>query len=271
MLVHKVLVIAAALLATLVCVTQTAGMQSAATPSFDVASIRENTSHDQHTHNSIYNTWSNSRFTATNVPLKMLLQFSFDIPESRILGLPTWVDSTTFDIEAKSDASVDEQMGKLAPDQARQQKLAMLQALLAERFKLVTHTETRELPIFNLVVAKGGPNFKPSDKNGTTIDSGNMRIHVQGGDDTIELLARELSQAVGRIVIDKTGIAGRYDLTLRWTPDSVPTPMLNGAPDPNPPPDIFTAVQEQLGLKLEPAKGAVPVLVIDHIERPSDN
>jgi uncharacterized protein (TIGR03435 family) len=247
----------------------------AAVPTFDVASIRENTTHDQHTHNSIYNTWNNAKFTATNVPLKMLLEFSYGMPESRIFGAPSWADSTTFDIEAKSDTSVDEQMAKLPADQARQQKLAMLQALLAERFKLVTHTETREFPIFNLVLAKGGPTFKPSDAGGTTISSaagtGIQRIHVQGSDNTIELLARELSKALDRVVVDKTGIDARYDLTLRWMPADQPAPLLNGAPDPNPPPDIFTAIQEQLGLKLEPAKGPVPVLVIDHIEMPSVN
>jgi uncharacterized protein (TIGR03435 family) len=244
-------------------------------PTFDVASIRENTTHDQHTHNSIYNTWSNSRFTATNVPLKMLLQWTFDIPESRIYGVPAWADSTTFDIEAKSDPSVDEQLSKMPPEQAKSQKLAMLQALLADRFKLVTHAETRELPIFELVLAKGGPKFKPSDANGTTISqsggSGTHRIHVQGSDNTIELLARELTQAAGRIVLDKTGIEGRYDLTLRWTPDNAPAPLLNGAPDPNAPPDLFTAIQEQLGLKLEPGKGPVPVLVIDHLDKPTEN
>jgi uncharacterized protein (TIGR03435 family) len=253
------------------CAASACAQPPATAPAFDVTSIRENVAHDQHTHNSIYNSWADSKFRATNLPLKMLLQFSFDIPESRILGVPDWADSTTFDIEARSDAPADEQLAKLPPSQARLQKRAMLQAMLAERFKLVSHTESRELPVFNLVVAKGGPGFKPSDKSGTTIDSGNMRLHVQGSDNTIELLARELTQAVGRVVIDKTGLDGRYDLTLRWTPDNVPTPMINGAPDPNPPPDIFTAVQEQLGLKLEPGKGPVEVLVIDHIDRLSEN
>jgi uncharacterized protein (TIGR03435 family) len=278
--VRRTLLLFATLAAPLVLAQPPAPSEASAPPayprtlSFDVASIRENTTHDQHTHNSIYNTWSNSRFTATNVPLKMLLQWSFDIPESRIFGAPAWLDSTTFDIEAKSDASVDEQMAKMPPDQAKLQKLAMMQALLTDRFKLVTHTETREMPVFDLVVAKGGPRFKPSDASGTTISasgSGVHRIHVQGSDNTIELLARELAQPVGRIVIDKTGIDGRYDVTLLWTPDDAPPPLLNGAPDPNPPPDIYTALQEQLGLKLESIKGPVNVLVIDHVAPPSAN
>jgi uncharacterized protein (TIGR03435 family) len=237
---------------------------------FDVASIRENTTHDQHTHNSIYNSWTNARFTATNLPVKMLLQLSFAMPESRILGSPAWVDSTTFDVEAKSDASVDEQMGKLTPDQAKQQKLAMLRSLLADRFKLVTHTETRELPIYQLVVARGGAKLKPNP-GGNSWGTGNNSIHVQGGDDSLAILADRLADAVGRVVVNNTGITGQFDMRLKWTPDDQPPPMLNGAPDTNPPPDIFTAIQEQLGLKLEPAKGPVPVLVIDHIEKPSEN
>lgn len=143
--------------------------------------------------------------------------------------------------------------------------------MLKQRFSLTTHEETRELPIYNLVLAKSGAKFQPSDRNGTTIDTGRSRIHVQGSDDTIGLLARELAQSQGRVVVNKTGLAGRYDLTLRWTPDDAPTPLLNGEPDPNAPPGLFTAIQEQLGLKLESSKGPVPVLVIDHIDHPSEN
>ena len=88
---------------------------------------------------------------------------------------------------------------------------------------------------------------------------------------TVTILARELAQVVGRVVVDKTGLNGSYDLKLRWTPANAPPPMLNGAPDPNAPPDLFTAIQEQLGLKLESAKGPVQVLVVDHIERPTEN
>jgi uncharacterized protein (TIGR03435 family) len=96
-------------------------------------------------------------------------------------------------------------------------------------------------------------------------------MHIAGSDDTIGLLARELALSQGRVVVNKTGPTGRYDLTLRWTPDDAPPPQLNGAPDPNAPPGLFTALQEQLGLKLEPAKGPVDVLVIDKINQPSPN
>jgi uncharacterized protein (TIGR03435 family) len=87
----------------------------------------------------------------------------------------------------------------------------------------------------------------------------------------VGLLTRQLAQSLGRVVLNRTGLTGRYDLTLRWTPDDAPPPLLNGEPDPNAPPGLFTAIQEQLGLKLESGKGPVSVLVIDRIERPSEN
>jgi uncharacterized protein (TIGR03435 family) len=268
MVLRKIILLAATVIAAATLAQTPAA--PAASPTFDVASIRENTTHDQHTHSSIYNTWTNARFTATNVPLKMLLQFSYGMPESRILGAPAWVDSTTFDIEAKSDASIDEQMGKLTSDLAKPQKLAMLQALLADRFKLATHTETRQLPIYSLVLAKGGPKLKPN-VHGRYVGTGRNTITVQGGDDSLATLADKLADMVGRVVVNNTGITGPFDIALKWTPDDQPPPLINGAPDPNPPPDIFTALQEQLGLKLESSRGPVPVLVIDHVAMPSEN
>ncbi len=275
MAIHKHLVHTAAsiVVAASAALAQTSASPAVA-PSFDVASIRQNTtSTDGHNH--IYNDHSESHFRTVNVSLKDLVQYAYGLPKSQILGGAPWFDTTMFDVDSKSDATVDAQLKALPDAEARKQKQLMVQALLADRFQLKTHQETRELPIFNLVLAKGGPKFKPSEANGTTVSTntggGIQRIHVQGSDNTIELLARELAALLGRVVVDKTGIGARYDLTLRWTPDDRPAPMLNGAPYPNPPPDIFTAIQEQLGLKLEPAKGPVPVLVIDHIEMPSEN
>jgi uncharacterized protein (TIGR03435 family) len=194
------------------------------------------------------------------------------MPETRILGGPSWIDTTKFDIDAKADGSVDAQLHLLSSDAGRWQKERMVQALLADRFKLVTHGETRELPIYALVVAKGGPRFGAIQANGTTINSGNGHIEVQASN-SVSVFAEELARVAGRVVVDKTGIQGRYDLMLKWTPDDSPTAGLNGstaAADASGP-SIFTALQEQLGLKLEPQKGPVQVLVIDHIEMPSEN
>jgi len=238
------------------------------TPTFDVASIHESKATDGHHH--IYNDPSESHFRTVNVSLKELLQFAYSLPKSQILGGPSWLDSTMFDIDAKSDVAIDAQLHALPASQARQQKQLMLQALLADRFRLTTHQETRPLPAYSLVLAKGGATFKSSEIGGTTIDSGRSRLHVAGSDNTLALLAGELAQTLGRPVLDNTGIAGRYDLTLKWTPDDGPPPMLNGEPDTSAP-NLFTAIQEQLGLKLEPTKAPVPVLVVDHAEMPSEN
>jgi uncharacterized protein (TIGR03435 family) len=269
------------LLVTLGCVPGVVFAQSAspavttsspapATPSFDVASVRQNTTADQHTHSSIYNSWTNSKFTATNVPLKMLIEFCYDVPQSRLLGGGDWIDSMTFDIEAKSDNAADDLMQSLPQDEAKRRKQEMIRTLLADRFKLAIHMETRELPIYSLVVAKGGPKLKP-DTKGNYFGTGRNTITVRGGDDSVAILADKLSENAGRVVVDNTGIKGPFDMELKWTPEDQPPPMLNGQPDPNAPPDIFTAIQEQLGLKLESAKGSVPVVVIDHIELPSAN
>jgi uncharacterized protein (TIGR03435 family) len=144
----------------------------------------------------------------------------------------------------------------------------MVQALLADRFQLKAHEETRQLPVYALVVTKDGPKFKPSKINGTTIDTGRTRLHIAGSDDTIGILARVLAQVLGRVVLNQTGLSGRYDLSLRWTPDDAPAlaPTYSDAP-----PGIFTAIQEQLGLKLESTRGPVPVLIVDHVEQPSPN
>ncbi len=238
-------------------------------PTFDVASIHLSNASDGHHH--IYNDVHESHFRTGNLSVRDLIQFAYGIPNSQILGGPAWFDSTMFDIDAKSDLVVDAQIHSLPSEDAAHQKKQMVQALLADRFQLKTHDETRDLPIYVLVVAKGGPNFQPSKINGTTIDTRPTRLHIAGSDDTVAILAHQLAQALGRVVINKTGLTGRYDLNLRWTSDDQPAPLLNGAPDPDAPPDIFTAIQEQLGLKLESSKGPVPVLVIDHVEIPSAN
>ncbi len=242
--------------------------QSAALPkAFDVASIRVNKTASDGRHH-IYSNPAESQFRAVNLSLRDLLQFAFDLPDSQILGGPAWLDLTMFDVDAKSDPSVDTQLHGLPGEQARIQKRLMVQALLADRFLLKAHPETRQLPLYALIVAKGGPRFKPSQVNGTTIDSWRTHLHVAGSDDTIGLLARALAQQLGGVVENRTGLSGRFDLSLQWTPDDAVDSAPSSA---NAPPGIFDAIQEQLGLALESKKGPVPVLVIDRIEVPSAN
>jgi uncharacterized protein (TIGR03435 family) len=219
-------------------------------------------------------------FTASNESLRNLMQYeAYGIPESRILGGPKWLNSERFDIAAKTDSSFSEQTRTLPRDQRRLLTQAMFQRLLADRFKLAVHWETRELPVYALVVAKKGPILHESKEingnSGTSSTTGKLSVQNLTLAEIAQALTRELSTELGRVVIDKTGIQGRYDFTLKWTPDNGAAAADNGTGGTPPPadsgPSIFTAVQEQLGLKLESAKGQVQVLVIDHAEMPSEN
>jgi uncharacterized protein (TIGR03435 family) len=180
----------------------------------------------------------------------------------------------TFDIQAKIDPAVYEKMKTLSRDQFHQQFEQMIRQLLADRFKLAVHPETRQLPVYALVVAQNGPKLQPAKDPdaGTSLSSRRGQLTAKGVSSAqlAEKFTRSLSDELGRIVIDKTGLTGRYDLTLKWTPDIGPAPLLNGEPDTSAP-SIFTAIQEQLGLKFESTKGPVPVLVVDHAELPSEN
>ncbi|MGA8783518.1 MAG: TIGR03435 family protein [Terracidiphilus sp.] len=240
------------------------------TPRFDVAAIHVHES-QPHEHNSIWSSPFDGNFNAENISIITLIDWAYEIPDTRILGAPGWAHSTMFNIEAKADPSVDQQMHNLASDTGRKQKERMVQTLLVERFQFAMHFETRELPIYSLVVAKGGPKLGAAQKSGSSVNTGSGRIEVQMSN-SVAVLANELSKVAGREVVDKTGVSGRYDLELHWTPDdrAAEPKLVNGAPTDSGP-SLFTALEEQLGLKLEPAKGPVEVLVIDHIEMPSPN
>lgn len=239
---------------------------------FDVAVIRPNSTDVMGSSRShIWSAATDGHIRAQNVSVLALIQYAYALPEMRIDGGPAWMRSKKFDLEAKSDPAIDEQLSKLPSTEARNRKAHMLQALLADRFALKVHEETRTLPIFALVVARSGPKFQPSQKNGTTTNTlgnnGNMTITVQGSDHTLRLLVEQLSRSLGRIVIDKTGLDGRYDLTLKWVSDD----LASAGPNAPSGPSLFTALPEQLGLKLESEKGPVTILVIDRVDLPSEN
>jgi uncharacterized protein (TIGR03435 family) len=236
--------------------TQLAGAQRSA-PAFEVATIKPTgPSTDGHTH---INYPPGDRFSTSNITLLALMQWAYDMPEKQILDGPSWLGSTRFDIQATADTG---QIKGLTGEQDRDLKRRMVQALFADRFQLKLHRETRALPAYDLVVAKGGLKLQPSKSNGKTIGIG--RTHFNGEGLTMTSIAEELSKITGRVVVDKTNLADRYDLKLEWSADDAP------AAD-NSAPSLFTAIQEQLGLKLEPAKEPVPVLVIDHVEAASPN
>jgi bla regulator protein blaR1 len=229
--------------------------------------------------------------------LQMLIENAYEIQYFQIVGGPKWVSSDRYDIEAKMDSAQMERLKTLSPDESRLESKRMLQALLANRFQLVVHRETKELPGYALVIAKGGSKLheaKPGDTypNGIKGPDGQpgTGLMIMGGNGgpvtgqgiSIANLVRLLSQQLGRTILDETGLTGNYDFTLQWTPDEHAGPM-PGAPqgggarsEDAPPPDssgpsIFTAIQEQLGLKLESRKVPVEMLVIDHVEAPSEN
>jgi uncharacterized protein (TIGR03435 family) len=232
--------------------------QTPTPPAFEVATIKPAApSSDGHTH---INYPPNDRFSATNITLLTLMQWAYDTPERQILEGPSWLSSTRFDIQAKAD--IGDKMKSLTSKQGNELKRRMVRELLEERFQLKLHTETRTLPAYDLLVAKGGMKLQPSQSNGNSFGVGRTHFDSQGLGTTS--IAEELSKITGRVVVDKTGLTGRYDFKLLWTADDAP------ATDGDPP-TLFTAIQEQLGLKLESAKEPVPVLVIDHVDQPSPN
>jgi uncharacterized protein (TIGR03435 family) len=256
-----------------------AGDTLAKLPLFEVASIKPSKSGEPGTRLMT----SPDGFSASNAPLREVIRLAYQVQEFQMSGAPPWINSERYDIEAKVDSSAVEAFRQLDQEQHR----LMLQRLLADRFQLKTHWETKELPIYALVIGKNGPKLheaKPGDTYPGGIAGpdgvgrpGLMRMGpggLTGQGLTMESIARLLSQQLGQTVTDKTGLRGLYDVNLHWTPDNGPLSMMG--PDSKPTPDpsepsLFTVIQEQLGLKLESQKGPVEVLVVDHVEKPSPN
>jgi uncharacterized protein (TIGR03435 family) len=242
-------------------------------PPYDVISI--------HPHNAMDdNTMFNSRpgnFVATNGTLKQLISYAYGVREDLITGLPSWADTAHFDISAKvSDFNPD-----AFKNLTREQRESMLLPMLADRFHVKAHTEVKTLSVFNLVVTKDGPRFKrnppppidPDDPKKGQEGRGNININNDDMTATavpLSTLAEVLADQLSHTVIDKTGLTGDYDFRLKWTSeDQSNNTADNGTTDR--PPDLFTALQEQLGLKLESTKGPVTTLVVDHADQPTPN
>jgi uncharacterized protein (TIGR03435 family) len=248
---------------------------------FDVVSVKPNKS-DQFAH--IDDTGDGDGITFRNMPLNWIILYAYDLRDMSLLsGFPDWVKSNKYDIQAKVGESDLMAFHKLTKDQRR----LMLQDILADRFKMKVHGERKETSVYALVVAKNGPQLKkvePGEKRVTGIENKDGTIvqgqllysrrpgQIIGQEVPMELFAKSLSGLAGRPVIDNTGITGVYDFKLEWQPDHSPPGGEPGeiATDPSAP-SLFSAVQEQLGLKLESQKVAIPIIVIDHIEDPSEN
>lgn len=210
---------------------------------------------------------------ASSGTVKSLIESAYGLHDFQVSGGPNWINTTTWDVIAKVDQPP-ANWSKLTKNERRTIRNRRLQAVLVQRFSLRCHFESKELPVYNLVLAKGGSKLKqtPPDAPGKGTLNWNgqgSKNRMDGTGVALRALVAELSLALGRTVIDKTGLTGVYDLSLTWSStDSTAQPAVV---DPSLGPAIFTAVEEQLGLRLEPAKGPVPILVIDHIERPSEN
>lgn len=258
-----------ALIIWLMAAVASIGTHAQAPATFDVASVKANKTGT----NQVTLSWQGG-VTLINVPLRAIVQFAYNInTPSRIIGHPDWTNVERFDIQARAPE------GMTTAEQMR----PMLQALLADRFKLAAKIEKREVQSYALVKARTdgqlGPNLKPS----TTVCVGPrgeanplaVQCGVQGGAaGGVKLvgvpmgqLAPLISLIVGRPVVDRTGLAGNYDVELRFSGDQLP----GAAPVDPGTPSIFTALQEQLGLKLDAEREVVEVLVIDHIDRPTEN
>jgi uncharacterized protein (TIGR03435 family) len=208
-------------------------------------------------------------YTATNVSLFKLIGEAYGIVDPKLIsGGPHWIDRDKFDLEAKFDAA----SVPGAQNLTHTQRAAMLQPLLADRFHLKLHHETKYLPVFNLVLAKGDPKLQPTpgapdDMISSTCQYTRGPGYAQAARCSMNNLVDALRDITGRTVIDKTSLTGLFNYTLRWTPDNAPAPAASDTPAP----DISTAIQEQLGLKLEPSTAPLDVLVIDSAEKPTPN
>jgi uncharacterized protein (TIGR03435 family) len=262
--------------------------------SFEAASIKPNSSGES---NTSVRRLPGGRFTATNVPVALLVQMAYQLQQFQMQGAPAWLRSDRFDIVARLDGDPPPPaVGSTQPDHV----MLALQTLLADRFKLSVHWETQDLPIYALVLARAdgklGPNLRPAAvdctaaavasaaaaKEGRTLNPNtpdrvscgmrNSNGRIMFGGYPMSFFANGLANEVNRSVVDRTGLAGNWDFELIYTRDRVRRLDITDAGPPPADPDgasIFTALQEQLGLKLDSTKGPVRVLVIDRIEPPA--
>jgi len=241
----------------LLSVPASGGGQTTAQPAFEAATVKAAAPNNR----TRINFQPGGRFTATSMALKTLLSVAYDLREFQIAGGPSWLTSDRYDITAKAES----------PSATTRDMVVMLQTLLTERFRLALHWETKELPVYELTVDNGGLKFTASDATKErSLDGGNGR--ALGAKVTMDTLSQFLSMQLGRTVIDRTGATGAYDIALTWVPDTNPASASPDNPRADTPgPSIFTAVQEQLGLKLMSRRGPVPSIVIDRAERPAAN
>lgn len=255
----------------------------AQTPSFDAASVKKHAGGGPPVVE--IRVTPNGGFVATNVPLRVLVRESHRVQDHQIVGMPGWADRERFDIIARSAGPSPEWQ-------------PMVRTLLTERFALAARTETRDMPIYAAALVRGGrlgPKLQPTPAATAEYCLGQRRPEGQrppaepntfcgtrqsigmmsGRDVPLAFLWRAVAQQAGRAIVDRSGLTGNHDFDLTWTPEQFANretaATINGnAIDPNGP-SLFTALQEQLGLRLDAERGPADVLVIDRIDRPTEN
>jgi uncharacterized protein (TIGR03435 family) len=259
------------------------GQTAPAPLTFEVASIKPTAADFQGT---MFQGQPDSGIRVMGASLKTLLGFAYDVRDFQIFGGPSWINSARYDIVARPERpsgsdSAPADFSKLSDDQRKTlqgQMRERMRTLLADRFHLAVHPETKEAPVYALVVGKSGSKLQPG-KGGARdglMSMGRSQITAEGVE--LQMMIPMLATILGRPVINKTGLAGKFDFKLEWTPDPNQAFGNFGPPPPDAPPpgdpsgpSIFTAVQEQLGLRLESEKGPVEMVVIDRVEKPSEN
>ncbi len=231
-------------------------MAADAHPSFAVAAIKP---HDPESRRQGFNA-QGDRYTVRDQTVASLMQFAYSIYWRQVVDAPDWVFHERYDIEGKTDTEGE-------PNLSQQQE--MLQKLLADRFGLKFHRDKRELSVYALQIAKGGPKLTAAanpdaqpNQNATGSGTDLTQFYTSASMGNFIL---GMQFFLDRPIVDQTGLTGRYDFKLRYAPDEA------RATDPNAQPGIFTAIQQELGLRLEPTKASTDVFVIDRVERPSPN
>ena len=240
---------------------------------YDVASVRPHPAGDGSM--SISEPPHLARLTLTGVTMSNIVQIAYGINEFQLLGGPSWLQSQRFDLLARSDSAADDLLAKLTPCQQRLAKEHMLQLVLADRAHLAIHHGSKDVSGYSLVIAKSGPKLQESPpqsdlqhSGGMTMRSNKLGYQLTANNYGLDYLAAWLADETHSPVADKTGLSAKYDLALQWSEDlAAVAPTSGDAPYPL----IFTALQEQLGLKLEPAKVPLDTIIIDHIDPPSEN
>jgi uncharacterized protein (TIGR03435 family) len=241
-------------------------------PSFEVASVKPTPAARRgFDFGTYFRSLPGGRFSAENVPLGMLVMKAYGVDSNQIVGgNQLRFGGETYDIEAKADDQAPRFKAAEAAGRSAQDALlnSMLQALLADRFKLAVHREITEAAGYALVVAKGGPKLKePTEARDTEAD-GSISVpgrgRLKGQRAPLSMLAGQLTRLFGSPVVDETGLEGGFDFNLEWTPQETSADLASAS-------SIFTAIQDQLGLKLEARRERTEIIVIDHVEKPDAN